>query len=77
MRSFASAQTRERHREGSSRGGTAARSMKVAGMAAAVAWRESRRCKELVPDPLHPSGTKVCAALGFEPCAHRPNGLTA
>jgi hypothetical protein len=71
----------ERHREGSSRGGRAwadkRRTLKAAGMAAAIAWREGRRCRALVPDPLHPSGTKICGALGYVPCAHRPNGFVA
>jgi hypothetical protein len=37
------------------------RAEKVAGMAAARNWRESRRCRE-------------CGALGYTPCAHRPEG---
>lgn len=73
-----SPEQREHHRAYSSRGGHAttadARAFKAAGMAAARAFREGRRCKVLVPEPLHPSGTKVCGALGYMPCAHRPNG---
>lgn len=38
------------------------RADKAAGMAAAVEWRESRRC----PD---------CRALAYQPCVHRPNGF--
>lgn len=37
------------------------RAMKREGMAAAAAWRESRRCPR-------------CRAFAFESCAHRPNG---
>ena len=37
------------------------RAQKAAGMAAARAWRESRRCKQ-------------CGALAYVPCAHRPEG---
>lgn len=35
---------------------------KAAGMAAAIAWRESRRC-------VH------CRALAYVPCVHRPDGF--
>lgn len=37
------------------------RAEKELGMAAAVRWRESRRCIE-------------CGALGYTPCEHRPEG---
>lgn len=77
-RQFLSAETRDSHRAASSRGGLAVsnarRAEKADGMAAAIAWRESRRCTALVPDPLHPSGTRVCRALAYVPCAHRPGG---
>lgn len=36
--------------------------LKKSGMAAAVEWRESRRCPE-------------CRALAYVPCEHRPNGF--
>jgi hypothetical protein len=35
---------------------------KARGMAAAIYWRESRRCAD-------------CRALAYVPCAHRPNGF--
>lgn len=38
------------------------RAEKKIGMAAAAAWRESRRCPH-------------CRALAYTPCAHRPEGL--
>ena len=38
------------------------RAQKCAGMAAAVEWRESRRCSQ-------------CGALAYVPCEHRPEGL--
>jgi hypothetical protein len=43
-------------------------------MNAAVAWRESRRCNALVADPYTPTGERYCRALGWQPCAHRPDG---
>ena len=62
----------ERHREGSSRGGRAwadkRRTLKAAGMAAAIAWRESRRCKA-------PVVGGICGALAWQSCAHRLEGL--
>jgi hypothetical protein len=48
-------------RFGGARATAEARLLKAAGMAAARAWRESRRCKH-------------CGALGYLPCAHRPDG---
>jgi len=78
-RSFASSDSRERHRAGSSRGGLAwsdqRRATKAEGIAAAIEWRESRRCKELIPDAHHPSGTRICGALAYQPCIHRPEGI--
>jgi hypothetical protein len=47
---------------GGKRSAAEQRANAVAGMAAAVAWRESRRC----PD---------CRALAYVPCSHWPNGL--
>lgn len=65
MRTFQSAETREAHRAAASRGGQTSAAMKRAaraeGMAAAIEWRESRRCKS-------------CGTLGYYSCAHRPNG---
>lgn len=47
---------------GRARGIAKRRAKKALGMAAAIEWRESRRCH--------------CGALAFESCAHRPEGLT-
>lgn len=49
--------------------------LKAKGMAAAIAWREARRCREPVADPFSPVGTRECRALAWQPCAHRPEGL--
>jgi hypothetical protein len=67
MKQFRSAEARERHREGSLTGAAgslaARRAKKANGMAAAVEWRETRRCH--------------CGALAYQSCAHRPDGLLA
>jgi hypothetical protein len=66
MKSFQTAAARDRHREGSLKGATGSlavrRALKAKGMAAAIAWREKRRCH--------------CGALAYRPCIHRPDGLT-
>lgn len=60
------------------RGGHAAardaRAEKAAGMAAAVRFRESRRCREPIVDRSSPVGVRECRALGWQPCIHRPDG---
>jgi hypothetical protein len=66
---------RDRMSQGARRSVAGRRAAALAGHAAAIEWRESRRCTALVPDPLHPSGTRVCRALAYEACAHRPEGF--
>lgn len=59
------AEAAARQRAGACRGGARAaaqaKAEKAVRMAEAAAWRESRRCG-------------VCNALGWQPCAHRPEG---
>lgn len=73
-------EARDRWLEGSRRGGHAAtadaRTLKAAGMAAARAFRESRRCHALLSDPSDPTIVE-CGALGWQPCVHRPDGAGA
>lgn len=58
------------------RGGAAhKRQLKQIGMAAARAWRESRRCRAVMADPFSPNGSCECRALAWQPCIHRPEGL--
>lgn len=51
------------------------RAQKAAGMAAAIEWRERRRCRGLVADPSTPTGLRLCGALAYVPCERRPEGL--
>lgn len=71
---------RERMLDGARRGRATVlaqrRADKVAGMAAAVEFRERRRCRAEVPDPASLTGVRECRALGWQPCAHRPNGAS-
>jgi hypothetical protein len=64
MKQFRTPEARERHRVGSSIGGLHSadgrRAKRQRGMAAAIAFRESRRCH--------------CGALGWQSCKHRPDG---
>lgn len=49
------------------------RAEKAEGMAFARAWREARRCRALLSPPGEPTMIE-CGALGWQPCAHRPEG---
>lgn len=55
------AEATARMSEGGKKGAATVRAQRVAGMAAAREWRESRRC--------------ACGALAYQSCAHRPDGL--
>lgn len=68
------APTREASQRGQRGGAAHKRALKESGMAAAHNWRESRRCREPVADPFAGNGFRECRALGWQPCAHRPEG---